>query len=187
MYRTTGSDIGGFIDTTFQNKQGFFDDCSYPKDAMVDHYIGIADGSVSASPTGLYRHRRRLCIGIAGGSISASSTALYRHRRRHVDCAGKPCRCSKGERPRPRALPVVCSRIGKAFVRGLPRLVPGTSDTWRLYIGSTSAADRHRRRLCIGIADGVCGVHERAGYRSSIVLKAFRRCVAHASMDVWFV
>ena len=44
--------------------------------------VSIADGSVPASPTALYRHCRRLCTGIANGSISASLTALYRHRRR---------------------------------------------------------------------------------------------------------
>ena len=44
-------------------------------------HVGIADGSISASPSTLCRHRRRLCVGLADGSISASPMARCRHRR----------------------------------------------------------------------------------------------------------
>ena len=40
---------------------------------------GQGSRGVRASPTALYRHRRRLYIGIADGSTSASPTALYQH------------------------------------------------------------------------------------------------------------
>ena len=56
--------------------------------AITKACAGIADGSTSASPTALYRHRRRLCIGIADGSIPTPSRprrprGLHRHLHTH--------------------------------------------------------------------------------------------------------